>query len=137
MCQNTGTRKVYYGICHPQLPIDPKYARITSVFFPPFSFLLFLQLLFQSPHCMGTLKKVTNLCGREATMGILLLCEPLHNECCQSQVLRGWGWLGSEESEEDIGIHLYFSRGSLWLVQIALQFSGFLRSFPMDGVVLG
>lgn len=81
---------------------------------------MLLHLLFQSPHCMGTLKKVTNLCGREAAMGILLLCEPPHNERCHSQVLRAWGWLGSEESEEDIGVHLHFSRGSLRLVQIAL-----------------
>lgn len=69
---------------------------------------------------MGSLKKVTNLCGREAAMGILLLCEPPHNERCHSQVLRAWEWLGSEESEEDIGVHLHFSRGSLRLVQIAL-----------------
>lgn len=80
--------------------------------------------------------ETTNLGGGEAPLRILLLCDPLHNVRCRSQLLWAWGRLGQEVSQEHIGCHLHLSRGSLGFVKIPFWCLDFLRSFPVDGVVL-
>ena len=134
----TGTRAIYYEICHPSLPTD-KISKSNISFFFLSSSLFDGSCISCSNPLMpwGLWRRTTNLRGGEAAMGILLLCEPLDCAPWQSQVLRGGAWLGCEPSQDHIGVHLYFSRGSLGLVQIRLRFPGFLRSFPMDRVVLG
>ena len=134
----TGTMAICYRIYLPSLPTDRKYPWLIF----PCSYFLFTILLF-CVSCSnlitpwGLWRKTTNLCGGEATIGILLLCKPHDGAHWQSQILRGWGWLGSEASQDHIGIHLYFSRGSLGFVQMVFRFPGFLGSFPVDRVVLG
>ena len=134
----TGTMAICYRIYLPSLPTDRKYPWLIF----PCSYFLFTILLF-CVSCSnlitpwGLWRKTTNLCGGEATIGILLLCKPHDGAHWQSQILRGWGWLGSEASQDHIGIHFYFSRGSLGFVQMVFRFPGFLGSFPVDRVVLG
>ena len=80
--------------------------------------------------------QITNLGRGETALGVLLLRDPLHDLGCRGQVLRGWGWLGREISEEHIGCHLHLSRGSLGFVKMPHWCLGFLRALPMDWVVL-
>lgn len=76
----------------------------------------------------------TDLGGREAPLGILLLWDPLHNARGRGEVLRGQGRLGREVSKEHVGCHLHLCRRSPGLVNILCECPGFLRSCPVDGI---